>query len=276
MGLIYFKNSSIKSLILTGALVLFFVAPLFSNNIAETASVNKTSIELNTEVAQLSIKMTKEEWLTFTNEQGWDSVALIGQNGDIMIFEAFKCGVKVADVYLTLIVTPEIPEVDAEEGVVTPDIEDKVEIEDSIIVPMEPSIDSSSISVVINYMPTITMSLSTNNISFNNISGAEDNEIKNGLMISINSNLPYSINATLLKNIESLNKDILDNNILNIKESTSQNYLSFNEVNSSVEILSNLNPSGINKHYFDFKINAAENLNDLSYETKIKFEAVNK
>ena len=135
----------LKKIMVTGAVILGTIAPAYANETEVQAPVlNETVIEMTVEsqeetvieeeviaeeetvveeevvvektpIAQYRAELTKAEWNEFVAEHGWDNVQFVTTEGEYMVFEAFKCGVKVADVFFKEIVMVEEPEVEEPE-----------------------------------------------------------------------------------------------------------------------------------------------------------------
>ena len=156
----------LKKIMVTGAVILGTIAPAYANETEVQAPVlNETVIEMTVEsqedsteeviveektvieeeviaeeetvveeevvvektpIAQYRAELTKAEWNEFVAEHGWDNVQFVTTEGEYMVFEAFKCGVKVADVFFKEIVIVEEPEVEV------PEVEEDVNYDDQI------------------------------------------------------------------------------------------------------------------------------------------------
>lgn len=132
---------------------------------------------------------------------------------------------------------------------------------------------TSNADVYIKAMNTLTMTLSTNHITFEDFSGTEDLEMINALNITVSSSLPYELNASLPVEIYNADKtEFLPKNILNIKENTDSSYKAFSTLGDKV-ILKDNNPPGNNiKHNIDLKLRGGITHKKDVYKTTIKFE----
>ena len=124
---------------------------------------------------------------------------------------------------------------------------------------------------------SLTMSLSTNSVTFENYSGVEDLEILDAVNITVNSSLPYSLNAympTLMSNADGSNT--MDVNILNIRENTETSYKQFANTTDKVVLKDDCDAGNNNIHNIDLKL-SGNNLHKADvYKTVIKFEAEQK
>ena len=154
------------------------------------------------------------------------------------------------------------------------EINDIVDIED---LQLERKTVTSNIDVYIKSENMLLMSLSTNNITFEDYSGVEDIELNNAINISINSSLPYQLNSYLLTEIENSDKsNRIEKDLLNIKTNDDADYKTFNNINEKL-ILEDGCIAGNNKsHSIDFKLKGSQAHKADIYKTVIKFEAEQK
>lgn len=118
----------------------------------------------------------------------------------------------------------------------------------------------------------LNLSLSTNQIKFEDFTGLQDVEIIGAIEMNIDSDKAYDISAsipTIIRNVDG-NKE-LDATVLSIKESNSPDYISFPSLNQSVLLVEDI-ASGVNTHTFDFKLNKDKFLEKDSYRAVVKFE----
>jgi hypothetical protein len=133
--------------------------------------------------------------------------------------------------------------------------------------------------VDVNILPNnnLTMSLSTNVITFENYDGIEDMDMKNVLTISVESTLPYSINSYLVTEIQNSDKTrTLNHNILQIKSATTNDYSSFSGVGIALNLVNNQpnNNGNTVSHNFDMRLKKSSNFVVDVYKTSLKFEVV--
>ena len=147
-----------------------------------------------------------------------------------------------------------------------------------------PNITSSSsrnatgnIDVYIKSENMLSMSLDTNSITFDDFSGVEDIEKVNAVNISINSSLPYQLNAYLPVEIQNSDKSVtMNKDILNIKENSEPTYKTFTNTTDKVVLKDNC-PSGNDiTHGEDVKLKGGLTFEKDIYKTTIKFEAQQK
>lgn len=136
---------------------------------------------------------------------------------------------------------------------------------------------TSNIDLYIKLENALSISLTTNSITFNNYTGVEDIELNNAVNISISSSLPYQLNAYLATYIENADKSRrIDTNRLNIKESSETNYKEFTSVNNKL-ILKDICFAGDNTlHNIDLKLKGGDAYPADVYKAVIKFEAEQK
>ena len=122
----------------------------------------------------------------------------------------------------------------------------------------------------------LSMSLSTNSVSFNDYSGVEDMEILNAVNITINSSLPYNLNAYMPNEIISSNSSKIDKEVLNIRDNSEEDYQNFDN-NTNKLVLKDGCAEGNNKqHSIDLKLKSDNAHTADIYRTVIKFEAEQK
>lgn len=136
---------------------------------------------------------------------------------------------------------------------------------------------TSNLDVYVMCENMLSMSLNTNSITFNNYSGVEDMEKLNALEISINSSLPYDLNAYLQSEIKgSENFNIMDMDILKIKDNSKQEYQSFSNTTDKVILNEDCASGNYISHNIDIKLESNNAYSVDVYKTTIKFEAVQK
>ena len=136
---------------------------------------------------------------------------------------------------------------------------------------------TANVDIYIKSENSLSMTLSTNSIMFEDYSGVSDIEKLNALEITVNSSLPYDLNAYLESEIQNSDKSTtIDSNLLQIKESSNLDYKTFNNTTDKV-ILEEDCPSGnYNKHNIDLKMEGSNAYKADVYKTVIKFEAEQK
>ena len=136
---------------------------------------------------------------------------------------------------------------------------------------------TANLDVYIESENILSMSLDTNSITFEDFNGTEDLEQNRAIELSINSSLPYEINAYLEEEIQNADKtEVMDKRILNLKESSTTDYKEFTDVKTKLTLVSN-SDAGSNKiHSFDFKLNGGFAHKADVYKAVIKFEAEQK
>ena len=142
---------------------------------------------------------------------------------------------------------------------------------------LEKKSTTSNLDIYIICNNTLSMSLNTNYILFDNYSGVDDIEKTQALEISISSSLPYDLNAYMpmeLQNRDGSKK--IDLNTFKIKESSESIYNSFENITDKIVLKSDC-PSGNNiAHNIDFMLSGNNAYEADIYKTTIKFEVVQK
>ena len=133
---------------------------------------------------------------------------------------------------------------------------------------------SSNVDVYIKSENMLSMNLSTNSITFEDFSGVEDMIKENAVNISINSSLPYNLNAYLATEIQSSDKsNTMNKDILSIKDNSETDYQTFTNTIDKVVLKSNCNSGNDKQHDINLKLNGGIAHKKDVYKTTIKFEA---
>lgn len=136
---------------------------------------------------------------------------------------------------------------------------------------------TANLDVYIESENILSMSLDTNSITFEDFNGTEDLEQNRAIELSINSSLPYEINAYLEEEIQNADKtEVMDKRILNLKESSTTDYKEFTDVKTKLNLVPNSSAGNNKIHSFDFKLNGGIAHKKDVYKTTIKFEAIQK
>ena len=166
-----------------------------------------------------------------------------------------------------------------------PESEEKEDLQDRLdsIVPnisLERENVTSNLDVYIKSENSLHMALSTNHITFEDYSGVDELEKNNAIQITINSSLPYDLNAYLLDEMyDSTKTNKIDIDRLNIKDNSNiieTDYKEFTSLNTKLTLKGSCNAgNGIN-HNIDLKLKGGEAYPADIYKTTIKFEAEQK
>lgn len=142
---------------------------------------------------------------------------------------------------------------------------------------LERKTSSANVDIYIQCENLLSMSLNTNSITFENYSGVEDLEKLRAIEITINSSLPYDLNAYLESEIQNSDKsETIDIDLFNIKDSSDSTYQTFENTTDKV-ILKEGCPSGnYISHNIDLKLMGSDTHRADVYKTTIKFEAIQK
>lgn len=136
---------------------------------------------------------------------------------------------------------------------------------------------TSNLDLYIKSENTLMMSLSTNSITFDDFSGVEDMVKENAVNISINSSLPYQLNAYLPTEIQNADKsNTMDKDILNIKENSENEYKTFDNTIDKVVLKDNNQAGNDLIHGIDIKLKGGIVHKKDVYKTTIKFEVEQK
>lgn len=142
---------------------------------------------------------------------------------------------------------------------------------------LEKKTATANVDLYVKSENTLTMSLSTNSIMFDNFGGTEDMEKLGCLDIQISSSLPYDLNAYLVDELYNSDKSkIMDKEILNIKESSQSSYNLFTGVNNKLTLKANNSAGNFINHSVDLRLRGGITHDKDVYKTVIKFEAEQK
>lgn len=154
--------------------------------------------------------------------------------------------------------------------------EDISNIADISDIVLERKSATGNLDVYIKSENMLSMSLDTNSVTFDDYSGTEDMEMLSAVNISINSSLPYQLNAYMPSEITNSDKSqVLPIDILNIKEGSEATYQTFDNTTDKI-VLKNNCLKGNNSHNIDLKLASNQAHKANVYKTVIKFEAEQK
>ena len=150
-------------------------------------------------------------------------------------------------------------------------------IKSTMIGVIVPNTITSNLDVYIKSENILQMSLDTNSITFDDFSGVEDAIKENAINLTINSSLPYSINAYLLTEVQNSDKSkTMNKEILNIKENSETDYKNFSNINEKVVLKDNCSAGNRLNHGIDIKLKGRVAHEKDVYKTTIKFEVEQK
>lgn len=136
---------------------------------------------------------------------------------------------------------------------------------------------SSNVDLYIKSNNTLSLSLDTNSIRFENFSGVDDMEKLNAVNLTVSSSLPYKINAYLTSEIQNADKtNIMDRNILSIKANNKSTYNTFIGTVRPIVLLDDQLAGNDIVHGIDFKLKGNIGHKKDVYKTVIKFEVEQK
>ena len=148
---------------------------------------------------------------------------------------------------------------------------------DVVDLQLERKMTSANLDVYIKCENMLSMSLDTNQISFDDFSGIEDIENVNAVNVTINSSLPYQLNAYLPSEIQNADKTkTLDKSILNIKESSDSTYQAFTNTTDKVVLKDNCSSGNQLVHGIDIMLRGGVAHEKDIYKAVIKLEAEQK
>ncbi|MBQ8998705.1 MAG: leucine-rich repeat domain-containing protein [Clostridium sp.] len=137
---------------------------------------------------------------------------------------------------------------------------------------------SANVDVYIKSENMLSLSLNTNSITFDDFGGTEDLVKENAVTLTVNSSLPYKVDAYLATEIQNSNKNkTMDKEILNIKANGTDEYKTFTDVATTPITLFDAQEAGNDKtHGIDIMLKGGIPHEKDIYKTTIKFEATQK
>ena len=137
---------------------------------------------------------------------------------------------------------------------------------------------SANLDIYIKCENMISLSLDTSSITFDDFNGTEDLIKENAVNLTVNSSLPYKVDAYLATEIQNASKNkTMDKEILNLKANGSDEYKSFEDVNITPITLVDNQEAGRDKvHGIDIMLKGGIPHEKDVYKTTIKFEATQK
>ena len=136
---------------------------------------------------------------------------------------------------------------------------------------------SSNLDVYIKSENMLSLSLDTNSIAFEDFSGVEDMEKANAINLTVNSSLPYEVNAYLVSEIQNSDKsNTMNKDILNIKANSEVVYNTFTDTTTPIALLDNQPKGNDITHGIDIKLKGGIAHEKDVYKTTIKFEVKQK
>lgn len=143
------------------------------------------------------------------------------------------------------------------------------------------TIDKKSVSgnadIYIKSKNSLSLSLDTNNVLFEDFDGVENMEKTNAINLTVSSSLPYVIKAYLEDEIQNSDKSsVIDKSVLNIKANSDTVYKSFIDTTSPIILLDDQPEGSYNSHGVDIRLNGGLTHKADVYKTTIKFEVEQK
>ena len=141
-----------------------------------------------------------------------------------------------------------------------------------------PKSATANLDIYIKSENMLSLSLSTNSITFEDFGGTENLEELNAVNLTINSSLPYKVDAYLATEIQNADKNkTMDKEILNIKANGTDEYKTFSDIGVTPITLLDTQEAGNNKtHGIDIMLKGGIPHEKDIYKTTIKFEATQK
>ena len=131
----------------------------------------------------------------------------------------------------------------------------------------------SDLNIYIKNDNMLSISLNTNIIKFGEYSGVESTNMPMVANITINSSLPYYLNAYMPVTHNSLVSQI---NLLEVKENSEEEYQEFENIDDKLVLKGICEEGNQKKHSIDLKLGSDESCKEDTCKTIIKFEAEQK
>lgn len=136
---------------------------------------------------------------------------------------------------------------------------------------------TSLIDIYLKPKNILTLTMDTNSVSFEDFNGVESIEKLKAFNLTVESSLPYALKVCMpIGIIDKNNTTVLENNLISIKESSSDTYLNFNNSLEYLTLLDNQLSGSKNEHSIDIKLNAKVLPETTIYKTALKFKVEQK
>lgn len=139
---------------------------------------------------------------------------------------------------------------------------------------------TANVDVYIKCENLLSLSLNTNSVTFENFGGTEDLEKANAVTLTINSSLPYDVNAYLPTAIQGSRGGTMTLDTLEIKANKESTYQIFSGVGTTDDkklvLLTNQTEGNDKTHGIDLRLKGGKANNADVYKTTVKFEVVQK
>ena len=142
---------------------------------------------------------------------------------------------------------------------------------------IDKSTTSSNFDIYIKTKNTLSVSLNTNNVIFEEVNGIDDTEKTNAINLTVSSSLPYQVNTYLETEIQNSDKsNTINKDILMIRANDKSNYNSFIGIKTPITLLDNQDAGNDISHGLDIKLNGGTAITSDIYKTSLRFEVVQK
>ena len=147
----------------------------------------------------------------------------------------------------------------------------------SVDLELERLSSTANLDVYIKSENMLSLSLDTNSVTFDNYSGTEDIIKSNVVKLTVNSSLPYKINAYLESKIENADgSSNIDTSLFNIKANTDSEFKEFTDIKIPVLLLDDQSKGNNITHNLDFKLKGSLAHKADIYKATIKLEVIQK
>lgn len=141
-------------------------------------------------------------------------------------------------------------------------------------------IEKKSVSInadlYIKMKNTLSLSLDTNSIIFDEVDTTEDTEMQKAVNLTVSSSLPYKVNAYLEDELYNNKTETLDKSILNIRANGKSAYQAFTDLSTPITLLDDQEAGVDTIHGIDLRLASNDSHKADVYKTSIKFEVIQK
>ena len=137
---------------------------------------------------------------------------------------------------------------------------------------------TANLDVYIKSENMLSLSLDTNTVTFDDFGGTENLEKENAVNLTVNSSLPYKVDAYLASEIQNAAKDkTMNKEILNIKANDTDEYKTFKDIGITPITLLDAQEAGKDKaHSIDIMLKGGITYEKDAYKTTLRFEITQK
>lgn len=141
---------------------------------------------------------------------------------------------------------------------------------------LSPINKTSKFDVFVTSSNSLSLSLNTSSVTFNDFDGVDNSELLNAINMTINSSLPYEINAYLVNEIEGSKGSVMDKRILNIRLNGKKDYQVFPSIETPIVLSESEVPGDDKNHGIDLMLKGGIHYEIDSYKATVRLEVKQK